>query len=68
MGHNTERRCGKDHWDTKSPWDFKIQTDKQLLANLPDKEQKRTVITDVALLADGNIRKRELEKTKKYHE
>ncbi|KAF7666275.1 hypothetical protein LDENG_00113730, partial [Lucifuga dentata] len=55
----------------KVPWDFKFQTDKQLLANQPDvvvvdKEQKRAVVIDVAVPADSNIRKKEHEKIEKY--
>ncbi|KAF7642383.1 hypothetical protein LDENG_00258740, partial [Lucifuga dentata] len=52
-------------------WDFKFQTDKQLLANQPDtvvvdKEQKRAVVTDVAVPVDSNIRKKEHKKIEKY--
>ncbi|KAF7664173.1 hypothetical protein LDENG_00185720 [Lucifuga dentata] len=52
-------------------WDFKFQTDKQVLANQPDtvvvdKEQKRAIVIDVAVPADSNIRKKEHEKIEKY--
>ncbi|KAF7661452.1 hypothetical protein LDENG_00261530 [Lucifuga dentata] len=51
-------------------WDFKFQTDKQVQTNLPDmvvnKEQKRAVVIDVAILSDGNIREKEHEKREKY--
>ncbi|KAF7640661.1 hypothetical protein LDENG_00024680, partial [Lucifuga dentata] len=54
-------------------WDFKFQTNKQLLANQPDmvvidKQQKRAVVIDVAVAvpADSNIRKKEHEKIEKY--
>ncbi|KAF7652030.1 hypothetical protein LDENG_00102420 [Lucifuga dentata] len=51
-------------------WDFKFQTDKQLLANQPDvvvdKEQKKAVVIDVAVPADSNIRKKEHQKIHKY--
>ncbi|KAF7655390.1 hypothetical protein LDENG_00056830 [Lucifuga dentata] len=58
----------KSKWETPSKvvensrakvlWDFKFQTDKQLLANQPDmvvvdKEQKRVIVTDVAVPADS---------------
>ncbi|KAF7645372.1 hypothetical protein LDENG_00205860, partial [Lucifuga dentata] len=72
----------KSKWETppkvvensraKVLWDFKFQTDKQLLANQPDmvvvvdKEQKRAIVTDVAVPADSNIRKKEHEKIQKY--
>lgn len=53
--------------------DFKFQTDKQLPANRPDimvvdKEQKRAVMMDVAIPADGEIKKKGHEKIKKYQE
>ncbi|KAF7654704.1 hypothetical protein LDENG_00066000, partial [Lucifuga dentata] len=52
-------------------WDFKVQTDKQLLANQPDmvvvdKEQKRAVVIDVAVPADSNIKKKGHKKIEKY--
>ncbi|KAF7648062.1 hypothetical protein LDENG_00162600 [Lucifuga dentata] len=71
----------KSKWETppkvvensraKVLWDFKFQTDKQLLANQPDmvvvdKEQKRAIVIDVAVPADSNISKKEHEKTEKY--
>ncbi|KAF7642179.1 hypothetical protein LDENG_00262910 [Lucifuga dentata] len=71
----------KSKWETppkvvengraKVLWDFKFQTDKQLLDNQPDmvvvdKEQKRTVVIDMAVPADSNIRKKEHEKIEKY--
>ncbi|KAF7655094.1 hypothetical protein LDENG_00060930, partial [Lucifuga dentata] len=71
----------KSKWETppkvvengraKVLWDFKFQTDKQLLANQPDmvvvdKEQKRAVVIDVAVPADSNIRKKEHQKIQKY--
>ncbi|KAF7665893.1 hypothetical protein LDENG_00129980 [Lucifuga dentata] len=71
----------KSKWETpptvvengraKVLWDFKFQTDKQLLANQPDmvvvdKEQKRAIVIDVAVPADSNIRKKEHEKIEKY--
>ncbi|KAF7670308.1 hypothetical protein LDENG_00271880, partial [Lucifuga dentata] len=71
----------KSKWETppkvvensraKVLWDFKFQTDKQLLANqldmvVVDKEQKRAVVIDVAVPADSNIWKKEHEKSEKY--
>ncbi|KAF7663723.1 hypothetical protein LDENG_00203700, partial [Lucifuga dentata] len=71
----------KSKWETppkvvensraKVLWDFKFQTDKQLLANQPDmvvvdKEQKRAVVIDMAVPADSNIRKKEHQKIQKY--
>ncbi|KAF7642936.1 hypothetical protein LDENG_00248050 [Lucifuga dentata] len=71
----------KSKWETppkmiengraKVLWDFKFQTDKQLLANQPDmvvvdKEQKRAVVIDVTVPADSNIRKKEHQKMEKY--
>lgn len=55
---------------TKILWDFKFQTDKQLLANPPDivivDEKKKTVVViDVAIPADSNIRMKEYEKARK---
>ena len=52
-------------------WYSSFQTDKQLLANkadivVVDKEQKRTVVIDVGIPADANIRKKEHEKIEKY--
>ncbi|KAF7649100.1 hypothetical protein LDENG_00146690 [Lucifuga dentata] len=70
----------KSKWETppkvvengrdKVLWDFKFQTDKQLLDNQPDmmvvdKEQKRAVVINVAVPADSNIRKKEHEKIEK---
>ncbi|KAF7641260.1 hypothetical protein LDENG_00287520 [Lucifuga dentata] len=64
----------KSKWETppkvvensraKVLWDFKFQTDQQLLANQPDmvvvdKEQKRALVIDVVVPADSNIRKKE---------
>lgn len=51
-------------------WDFKFHIEKQLLANqqdivVVDKEQKTVVVMDVAIPADGNIRKKEQEKIEK---
>ena len=51
--------------------DFQIQTDKLVMANQPDtvvvdKHQRTAVVVDVAILRDGNIRKKEHEKLKKY--
>lgn len=48
-------------------WDFRVQTDEQLLVNQPDiavvnKEQKRAIVIDVTIPADSNIRKKEHEK------
>ncbi|KAF7661263.1 hypothetical protein LDENG_00265660 [Lucifuga dentata] len=45
-------------------WNFKFQTNKQVLANQPDmvvviKEQKRAVMINVAIPSDGNIKKKE---------
>lgn len=45
-------------------WDFKVQTVKQLLAKksdiqMVDKEQKTTIMIDVAIPWDSNIRKKE---------
>ncbi|KAF7650224.1 hypothetical protein LDENG_00129190, partial [Lucifuga dentata] len=71
----------KSKWETppkvvengraKVLWDFKFQTDKQLLANQPDmvvvdKQQKRAVVIDVAVPADSNIRKKEHQKIQRY--
>ena len=50
-------------------WDFKIQIDKLVLANQPDivvVDQRTAVVIDVAIPRDGNIRKKEHEKLKKY--
>lgn len=53
-------------------WEFKFQADKQLLANQPDiivadKEQKTTVVINVAIPVDSNIRKKRHEKMEKYY-
>ncbi|XP_078017068.1 uncharacterized protein LOC144458442 [Epinephelus lanceolatus] len=71
----------KSQWDTPPKvdennraeilWDFSFQTDKQLLANLPDivvvdKYQERAVVVDVAIPANSNISKKEHEKVEKY--
>ena len=53
--------------------DFQIQTDKLLIANQPDtvvvdKHQRTAVVVDVAILRDGNIRKKEHEKLEKEGE
>ncbi len=52
-------------------WDFKIQTDKLVMANQPDivlidKQQKKALVIDVAIPSDSNIRKKEHEKLEKY--
>ncbi len=51
-------------------WDFHIPTDKVVMANqadivLIDKQQKTTVVKDVAIPSDSNIRKKEHKKTQK---
>ncbi|KAF7651925.1 hypothetical protein LDENG_00103690, partial [Lucifuga dentata] len=61
----------KSKWETppkliengraKFLWDFKFQTDKQLLANQPDmvvvnKGEKRAAVINAAIPSDGNIR------------
>ena len=51
--------------------DFQIQTDKQVMVNhldfvVVEKLQKKAVVTDVAILSDSNIQKKEHEKLKKY--
>lgn len=63
----------KSGWVQKSLilWNFKFQSEKQLLANQPDirvvdKEQKRAVVIDVTIPADSNIKKKEHKKIKKY--
>lgn len=50
----------------KVPWDSEFQTDEQLLANMQDieeveKKQKTSVVLDVAIPADCNIRKTKTE-------
>ncbi len=52
-------------------WDFQIQTDKMVVANQPDivvvdKQWKKAVVIDVAMLSDSNIRKKEHQKLEKY--
>ncbi|XP_060796653.1 spermatogenesis-associated protein 16-like [Neoarius graeffei] len=52
-------------------WDFKFQTDKQVLACQPDtvvvdKEQKSVIVKDVGIPVDNNIRQKEHEKIEKY--
>ena len=47
-------------------WNFKIQTDKRLAHNIPDitvVEKKRVWIIDVAILGDGRIEEKELERS-----
>jgi len=55
---------------TRNLWVFKFQTDKQLLADQPDavvvEKEKMAVMIDVAIPADGNIRKKEHEKSDRY--
>ena len=57
--------------EVKVLWDFEIRTDHRLPARRPDivvlDKETRTVQTiDVAVPADGNIKKKELEKMQKY--
>lgn len=53
-------------------WDFKFQTDKQLLANQSDlvvvyKEQKTIVVIDATISVVSNIRKKEHKIIEKYN-
>lgn len=53
-------------------WDFKVQTEKQLLASEPDIEvvdnEKKTAVVRDAIVVDSNMRKKEHEKIEKYQE
>ena len=60
-----------ENHQAKILWDFKIQTDKLVMANQPDivvvdKHRKRAAVIDVAIPSDSNIRKKEHEKLEKY--
>ena len=60
-----------DNERVKILWDFQIQTDKLVMANQPDmvvvdKHQRTEVMVQVAIPGDGNIKKKEHEKLKKY--
>ena len=69
----------KSSWETlqkivennraKLLWDSPIQTERKVLANQPDivvidKQKKDTVVTDIAVTRDSNIKKKEYEKLK----
>ena len=58
---------------TKLLWDFPIQTDRKVLANqqdivVIDKQKKESVVIDIAVPSDSNIKQKEYEKLEKYQE
>ena len=55
--------------EVKILWDFKIQADKHLAQNIPDKtvvEKKQVWLIDVAIPGDSRIDQKEVEKITKY--
>ena len=55
----------------KNLWGFLIPTDKLVVANQPDivlidKQQKKAVVIDIAILSKSNIKKKDHEKLEKY--
>ena len=67
--HKVDKVLQKE--DVKILWDFKIQTDKHVAHNVPDitvVEKKWVWIIDVAILGDGRIEEKELEKISKYQD
>lgn len=55
-----------ENHQAKILWSFQIQTEKQVMANQPNRvvvgRQRKSIVIEVAIPIDGNIRKKELEK------
>src|SRR6185436_937871 len=65
--HKVEKALETD--DVKVLWDFKLQTDKHLVHNVPDIiiiEKKHIWLVGVAVLGDFRITQKETEKLTKY--
>ena len=64
----------EENEEVKLLWDFTIQTDREIHHRTPDiviqkkKEVKETIIVDIAVPGDGNVRQKETEKYEKYQD
>ena len=63
----------EENEEVKLLWDFTIQTDREIHHRRPDiviqkKKAKETIIVDIAVPGDSNVRQKETEKYEKYQD